>query len=105
MSQQKTELAVAALRNGTVIDHIPCEAVYKAVRILRLEDAGTAVTIGNNLPSDRMGRKGIIKVADRFFDESDLDRIAIIAPTAWARSRSGPGGRAGRGFQSSCAGP
>ena len=82
MSQQKTELAVAALRNGTVIDHIPCEAVYKAVRILRLEDAGTAVTIGNNLPRDRMGRKGIIKVADRFFDESDLDRIAIIAPTA-----------------------
>ena len=87
MSQQKTELAVAALRNGTVIDHIPCEAVYKAVRILRLEDAGTAVTIGNNLPSDRMGRKGIIKVADRFFDESDLDRIAIIAPTAVVEKR------------------
>ncbi len=35
MSQQKTELAVAALRSSTVIDHIPCEAVYKAVRILR----------------------------------------------------------------------
>ena len=49
MSNDKKELAVAALRNGTVIDHIPCEAVYKAVRILRLEDAGTAVTIGNNV--------------------------------------------------------
>ena len=82
MSQQKTELAVAALRNGTVIDHIPCEAVYKAVRILRLEDAGTAVTIGNNLHSGKLGSKGIIKVADTEFDEATLNRIAIIAPTA-----------------------
>ena len=29
----KAELAVAALRNGTVIDHIPSEVLFKAVKI------------------------------------------------------------------------
>ena len=82
MSQQKTELAVAALRNGTVIDHIPCEAVYKAVRILRLEDAGTAGPKGNHPPSNGRARKGITKVAARFFEEPALDRIATNPPTA-----------------------
>ena len=30
----KAELAVAALRNGTVIDHIPSEVLFKAVKII-----------------------------------------------------------------------
>ena len=37
----KKELAVAALRNGTVIDRIPSSVLFEAVRILgieRLED-------------------------------------------------------------------
>lgn len=78
----KKELAVAALRNGTVIDHIPSEALFDAVRFLGLEQLDKAVTIGYNLASAKLGRKGIIKVADTFFDDSVLDRIAIIAPTA-----------------------
>ncbi|MDE6528766.1 MAG: aspartate carbamoyltransferase regulatory subunit, partial [Muribaculaceae bacterium] len=43
MTHNKTELAVAALRNGTVIDHIPSEALFRAVRILGIEQLGTAV--------------------------------------------------------------
>lgn len=78
----KKELAVAALRNGTVIDHIPSSALFKAVRILGIENLDKAVTIGNNLASGKLGRKGIIKVADVEFDEATLNRIAIIAPTA-----------------------
>ncbi len=79
---QKKELAVAALRNGTVIDHIPSSAVFKAVKILGIEKLDTAVTIGYNLDSKKIGRKGIIKVADVEFDEATLNRIALIAPTA-----------------------
>ena len=60
----KKELAVAALRNGTVIDHIPSSALFKAVRILGIENLDTSVTIGYNLESGKLGRKGIIKVAD-----------------------------------------
>lgn len=78
----KKELAVAALRNGTVIDHIPASAVFKAVKILGIEKLGNAVTIGFNLDSKKLGRKGIIKVADVEFDEAALNRIALIAPNA-----------------------
>ncbi|MDE6437719.1 MAG: aspartate carbamoyltransferase regulatory subunit [Muribaculaceae bacterium] len=78
----KKELAVAALRNGTVIDHIPSEALFRAVRILGIEKLKVSVTIGNNLASSRFGHKGIIKVADTEFSQEALDRIAIIAPTA-----------------------
>lgn len=78
----KKELAVAALRNGTVIDHIPSAALFPAVRILGLEHLDQSVTIGYNLESGKLGRKGIIKVADVEFDEADLNRIALIAPTA-----------------------
>ncbi len=80
--ESKTSLAVAALKNGTVIDHIPAASLFKAVKILGLETLGTQLTIGNNLDSKRIERKGIIKVADTFFPEATLNRIAIIAPNA-----------------------
>lgn len=81
-NMSKKELAVAALENGTVIDHIPSSAVFKAVRILGLERLSDAVTIGFNLDSAKLGKKGIIKVADVEYDEATLNRIALIAPTA-----------------------
>ncbi|MDE5749777.1 MAG: aspartate carbamoyltransferase regulatory subunit [Duncaniella sp.] len=82
MNESKTSLAVAALRNGTVIDHIPSNALFKAVELLGIQNIKSAVTIGNNLDSKRLGHKGIIKVADVFFPETVLNRIALIAPTA-----------------------
>ncbi len=78
----KKELAVAALQAGTVIDHIPSGALFKAVKILGIDKLDTPVTIGNNLPSKRLGAKGIIKVANVEFPEAAINRIAIIAPTA-----------------------
>lgn len=82
MNVSKAELAVAALRNGTVIDHIPSAVLFKAVKILGIEHLTTAVTIGNNLDSKKLGNKGIIKVADVFFPDQVLNRIALIAPSA-----------------------
>jgi aspartate carbamoyltransferase regulatory subunit len=78
----KKELAVAALRNGTVIDHIPPKAVFKIVEMLNLPELTDAVTIANNLPSSQLGKKGIIKVADMEFAQDVVNRIALIAPTA-----------------------
>ena len=78
----KNELAVAALERGTVIDHIPSSAVFKAVKILGLENTPHAVTIGCNLASAKLGNKGIIKVANMEFDDATINRIALIAPTA-----------------------
>ena len=78
----KKELAVAALENGTVIDHIPSSVLFKAVEILGIQKISDQLTIGNNLHSKRLGAKGIIKVANQFFPEAVLNRIAIIAPGA-----------------------
>lgn len=82
MSTDKKELAVAALRNGIVIDHIPSKALFKAVDLLGISDLDKSVTIGYNLQSSRLGSKGIIKVADTFFAQEVINRIAIIAPSA-----------------------
>ncbi len=78
----KKELAVAALRNGTVIDHIPSSALFKAVELLGIPRMDRGVTIGFNLHSSRLGKKGIIKIADIELDADTLSRIAVIAPTA-----------------------
>ena len=78
----KKELAVAALRNGTVIDHIPPRAVFRIVEMLGLSSELGAITIGNNLPSENLGLKGIIKVSDREFAREDINRIALVAPSA-----------------------
>lgn len=74
------ELQVAALENGTAIDHIPSGAVFKVVSLLQLQKLNNRITIGNNLKSSKMGSKGIIKVADKFFREDELNRIALVAP-------------------------
>ena len=57
----RKELVVSALENGTVLDHIPAENVYKALDLLDL--------------------KGI-KVEDKFFEDEELNKLALIAPQA-----------------------
>ncbi|MGL4293664.1 MAG: aspartate carbamoyltransferase regulatory subunit [Bacteroidales bacterium] len=82
MRKANKELEVAALENGTVIDHIPSDALFKVVEILGLQQLGNNITIGNNLESKKIGKKGIIKIADKFFEEEEINRIAVIAPQA-----------------------
>lgn len=76
------ELKVAALRNGTVIDHIPADKLYKVVSILHLNNCDQQITIGNNLDSKKVGKKGIIKISERAFAEDETNKIALIAPNA-----------------------
>ena len=65
--KNKQELQVAALKNGTVIDHIPSDKLFTVVALLGLQNSDSNITIGNNFESKKLGKKGIIKVADRFF--------------------------------------
>ena len=76
------ELVVSALENGTVLDHIPAEYVYKALDLLDLKGVESQITIGINLASKLHGKKGIIKIADKFFEDEDLNKLALIAPKA-----------------------
>ena len=79
-AEKKKELQVAALENGTAIDHIPPRQLFKVADMLSLKELENTITIGNNVHSKKMGSKGIIKIADKFFEEDVINRIALIAP-------------------------
>lgn len=76
----KSELLVAALENGTVIDHIPSDKVFDIVNLLGIQNMDTPVTIGANLQSRKMGHKGIIKIADRYFTDQEVSKLSVIVP-------------------------
>ena len=78
----RTELKVSAIENGTVIDHIPAQVVFQAVRILNLSEGYRQVLFGTNLDSRKMGKKGIIKVSNKFFRPAEINKIALVAPNA-----------------------
>lgn len=78
----KKELRVSAIKNGTVLDHIPDDVVLKVVKILGLHNHPHPVTIGISLDSKTMGKKGIIKIAEKFFEDGELNKIALVAPNA-----------------------
>ena len=75
-------LKVSAIKDGPVIDHIPTKALFKVIKILNLENCSQMVTFGNNLDSKAMGTKAIIKIANRYFAEEELNKIALVAPHA-----------------------
>ena len=77
---KKEELQVVALKNGTVIDHIPTDKLFTIVSLLGLKNSDLNITIGNNLSSKKLGKKGLIKVADRFFTDEDISRLSVVAP-------------------------
>lgn len=78
--EKKRELQVAALENGTAIDHIPPNQLFKVAKLLGLENMDNTITIGNNFQSKKMGCKGVIKISNKFFEEDEINRIALIAP-------------------------
>lgn len=80
--KSRKELVVSAIENGTVIDHIPSNMVFHVIKILGLEDSGNQLLFGTNLDSKKYGKKGIIKVRDKFFKSGEINKIALVAPTA-----------------------
>lgn len=80
--KEPKQLSVSAIQNGTVIDHIPANNLFKVIQILRLDCIDNQITFGTNLDSKKLGRKAIIKIADKFFEDDDINRIALVAPDA-----------------------
>jgi len=77
------ELRVTPIKNGTVIDHIPAGMALKVLRILGIGDAvSSTVTVAMHVPSRLMGWKDIVKVEDRELAAREIDKIALVAPTA-----------------------
>jgi len=78
----RKELKVSAIENGTVIDHIPSQSVFQVIKILNLSEYKNQLLIGTNLDSTKMGKKGIIKVSNKFFRSDEINKIALVAPSA-----------------------
>ncbi len=77
------ELRVSKIRNGTVIDHVTGGQALNVLSILGIDGSeGLGVSIGMNVPSDRLGRKDVVKVEDRELSQSEVDVISLIAPEA-----------------------
>ena len=79
---KKKELVVSAIENGTVIDHIPSDKLFQVIKILNLESCTDQVLFGNNLESQKLGKKAIIKIQNKFFETDEINKIAIVCPTA-----------------------
>lgn len=76
----KKERLVAAIENGTVIDHIPSNKTYQVANLLGLQNLDTIVTIGYNYPSKKLTKKGIIKIENKFFTDEEISRLSVVAP-------------------------
>ncbi len=81
-NKTRKELVVSALENGTVIDHIPSKNVFQVIKILNLDSSDNQILFGTNLESRKFGKKGIIKVKNKFFEKIEINKIAIVAPSA-----------------------
>ena len=78
----RKEFIVSAIENGTVIDHIPSKSVFQVIKMLHLEESDDMVLFGTNLDSKKYGKKGIVKVKNKFFKNSEINKIALVAPKA-----------------------
>jgi len=76
------ELIVSAIKEGTVIDHIPAKDLFKVIRILNLEKSQNQITFGTNMSSNKLGQKAIIKIEGKFFEQKEINKIALVAQDA-----------------------
>ena len=83
MTETDDTLRVSKIRDGTVIDHITGGRALKVLAILGIDGSeGEVVSVGMNVPSDRLGRKDVVKVEGRELSQGELDVLSLIAPAA-----------------------
>ena len=83
MSQEGSMRRVTAIKNGTVIDHVPAGKALSVLKMLGIDgNMSNPVSLVMNVPSQKMGGKDIVKVEDRELTQHELDRLALVAPDA-----------------------
>ncbi len=82
MQVANKKMEVSAIENGTVIDHIPPTALFKVIEILHLDKIEDQLFFATNLRSNRIGKKALIKIVDRYCNDYDISYLALVAPTA-----------------------
>jgi aspartate carbamoyltransferase regulatory subunit len=83
MTETETELRVSKIESGTVIDHVTAGEALRVLGILGIDGAdGETVSVGINVPSDRLGRKDVVKVEGMELSQDEVDVLSLIAPDA-----------------------
>ncbi|NBC83595.1 MAG: aspartate carbamoyltransferase regulatory subunit [Bacteroidetes bacterium] len=75
-------LNVSAIKNGTVIDHIPATSLFEVISILGLHNVESQITFGTNLESKKLGKKAIIKLSEVYLMDDEINKISLVAPQA-----------------------
>ena len=78
----KKQLRVDPIKNGTVIDHIAAGKALQVADILNLKNPENLIMIGINLSSNKIGKKDIIKIENRKLSKDEVNSIALISPNA-----------------------
>jgi aspartate carbamoyltransferase regulatory subunit len=79
---KKIERKIPAIKDGTVIDHIPSRQTFRIMRLLDPQEFEHPISVTLNLDSKKMGKKGVIKIEDRFLTKKEVNKIALLAPNA-----------------------
>jgi aspartate carbamoyltransferase regulatory subunit len=83
LSTDDHQLRVSKIRSGTVIDHVPGGQALNVLAILGIDGSeGEEISVGMNVPSDRLARKDIVKVESRELSQNEVDVLSLIAPDA-----------------------
>ncbi len=75
-------LSVSAIKNGTVIDHIPAAQALKILKLLQIGTHKNCVTLGLNLVSKSLGLKDLIKIENRILTDTEANEVTVFAPKA-----------------------
>ena len=71
------------IRNGTVIDHILAGHALDVLKILGIDGReGHIVSVAMNVISKKQNKKDIVKVENRELKPGEVDKIALISPSA-----------------------
>jgi len=80
---EKQQLRVRKIKEGTVIDHIPAGKALLVLKILNITgEEGVVIAVVMNVESRKLGKKDIVKIEGRFLRMEELNKISLIAPTA-----------------------
>ena len=73
-------MKIDSIKNGFVIDHITAGNAMKIYNLLGLGNLGCRVALITNVPSNKMGKKDIIKIDDDIVIDTDI--LGFVDPNA-----------------------
>ena len=83
MNPEKKKMKITRIENGTAIDHITPGSALKVLELLDLKDEKkSSMTVAIRVDSNKMGKKDLLKIEDKFLTPTESAMIALISPEA-----------------------